>query len=111
LLADQLIPPLGFVKLNVQVDLTQHPGDLFAFSPITYMGHRLSIGVRRVSDLKGLSRTASSRLLDLGNHLIEGMMIVIEEDHHPWLAKACANVFLRACLCLYRHESTSSMRV
>ena len=72
-------PRLGLFKLDVQVDLTQDLGDLFTLWLVADIGHRLPIVMRRVGNLKGFTGAASCRLLDLGDHFVEGMMIIIEE--------------------------------
>ena len=102
---------LGLFKLDVQVDLTQDLGDLLTLWLVADIGYRLPIVMRRIGNLKGLTGAASCRLLDLDDHLVEGMMIIIEEDYHPWLSKVCSDVLFRTYLRLCRHESTSSARL
>jgi hypothetical protein len=104
-------PRLGFLKLDVQVDLTQDLGDLFTLWPVADIGHCLPIVMRRIGNLKGLTGAACCRLLYLGNNLVEGVMIIIEEDYHPWLTKVRSDVLFRAYLRLCRHKSTSSVRL
>jgi hypothetical protein len=103
-------PRLGFFELDLQVDLTQDLGYLFALPLVADVRHRMPVGVRCLGNLKGLPGAASGRLLYLGNDLVEGMHFIVEEDHHPWLTEACSDVLFRTCLRLRRHGNTSSVR-
>ena len=56
--ADPLMPRLGFLKLDAQVDLTQHRGDLLTCVLVTYIGHRLPIAVSRIGNLRSPPRSS-----------------------------------------------------
>lgn len=88
----------------MQVDFAQNLSDLLALWLFPDIGHRLAVGVGSVCDLKCFPSATAGRLLYLSDDSIEGVMIVVEENHHPWVVKPGRSVVGWSNVRLDRHE-------
>jgi len=86
-ISDRIPENLSPLDLGGQLDLLEDPRDAEAGVPGSVKHHGPALVVDPEGQLGGLFQRSARGLLDLEDHLIEGMDLVVEKHHLPGVAQ------------------------